>query len=193
VAEQKLTDALWPDAEGDAAQRALGATVHRLRKLLAYPEAIRQSGGKLSLDEKVCWVDAFAFETRIAGNGEPSKLEFGLQLYQGSFLPGETDSPWLAPFRENLKSKFIDAVGKLGAHLEENHQFAEAMTLYSRGIEADNLVESFYQGLMRCHERLGQPSEAMSTYRRLRDLLSITLGVAPSSRSRQMAEALRTQ
>ena len=34
VAEARLADALWPDAEGDAAQQALATTLHRLRGLI---------------------------------------------------------------------------------------------------------------------------------------------------------------
>ena len=107
------------------------------------------------------------------------------------FLGDDDGSPWLAPYREHLRSKFTDAIVKLGHSLEEDGRVKEAIALYSRGIEADNLVESFYQGLMRCHEQLGQRTEAINAYRRLRDILSITLGVEPSPRSRQLVDALR--
>ena len=165
--------------------------MHRLRKLLRHSDAVRQSGGALSLDERLCWVDAFAFENQISGNGDSSALESAIQYYRGAFLGDEDSSPWLVPYREHLRSRFTDAIGKLGNSLEKDSRDEEAIALYSRGIEADNLVESFYQGLIRCHDRLGQRVEAISAYRRLRDILSITLGVEPSPRSRQLVDALR--
>ncbi len=190
VPEQRLIDALWPDADGDSAQRSLSASLHRLRKLLVHADAVRLSGGALSLSEQLCWVDAFAFERQIACDGDSDAFGRALALYRGTFLIDEDSSPWLAPFREHLRSRFTDAVGKLGKTLEDNGRDDEAIALYSRGIEADNLIESFYQGLMRCHERLGQEAEAINTYRRLRNILSITLGVEPSTRSRQLISAV---
>lgn len=42
--------------------------------------------------------------------------------------------------------------------------FAAERLRNSRRIEADPLVEQFYQGLMRCYNRLDRRTEAMSTY-----------------------------
>lgn len=60
-----------------------------------------------------------------------------------------------------------------------------------RGIEADDLVEVFYLGLMRCYRALGRPAEAMSTYRRLRQTLSVVLGITPSPAAEALAQELR--
>jgi hypothetical protein len=54
-----LTEALWPDADGDAAQGAFDATLHRLRRLLGVDNAVQLKDGKLSLNENLCWVDAW--------------------------------------------------------------------------------------------------------------------------------------
>ena len=93
--------------------------------------------------------------------------------------------------RERLRAKFIQAVANLGASLEAADRPETAIDLYLRGIEADSLVEPFYQGLMRCYEKLNRRSEALSAYRRLRETLSITLGVPPSSASQRLFETLR--
>ncbi len=192
IPEQKLIDALWPDEEGDAARRSLTATLHRLRKLLVNGKAIRQSGGELTLDEKVCWVDARAFEHRIddAAN-DLEELNKVIGLYRGAFLVQEDGTPWIISTRERLRSKFIHATGRLGASLEERGQQEVAIDLYVRGIEADPLVERFYQGLMRCYKRLDRRTEAASAYRRLRQTLSVTLGVQPSNESQRLFETLR--
>ena len=61
VSEERLSDLLWPDAEGDAAQDALSTTLHRLRHLLTH-DAIHRQAGRLSLDRRHCWVDAWALD-----------------------------------------------------------------------------------------------------------------------------------
>ena len=191
VPEQKLLDALWPDDDGDAARRSLSATVHRLRKLLSSDNAVRQAGGNLTLDERSCWVDAAAFETRLHRRGDAAEVrEAAILLYRGAFLAQE-DAPWAMPMRERLRAKFIHAVGKLGASFEGSGRYESAIDLYARGIEADNLVEPFYQGLMRCFDKLNRRTEPASTYRRLRETLSITLGVPPAPTTQRLFESLR--
>ena len=55
--------------------------------------------------------------------------------------------------------------------------FATAIDVYRRGLEADNLAESFYRGLMRALAATGDKAEALNAFRRCRELLSIVLGV----------------
>lgn len=59
-------DSLCADEEGDAASNSLSITVLRLRKLLGSSDAVVQKGGKVWLNPELCWVDAWAFEDRIA-------------------------------------------------------------------------------------------------------------------------------
>ncbi|MFO0795714.1 MAG: bacterial transcriptional activator domain-containing protein, partial [Candidatus Brocadiaceae bacterium] len=72
--EDPLADALWPDAEGDAAHRAFEITLHRLRRLMGSDKAVKRQGGLVSLDKRYCWVDMVAFE-RIAENIEDMRRE----------------------------------------------------------------------------------------------------------------------
>lgn len=188
VDEQRLIDALWPDDEGDAAHRSFNSALHRLRKLLGSNDFIRQSGGALSLDPQRCWVDVWAFERLVEGSGD---LEEALSLYRGGFLADDTDASWAVVRREGLRGKFVRAAETAGRRLENASPFDEAIALYLRGIDADNLIEPFYQGLMRCYDRLGRASEAASAFRRLRQTLSVTLGAEPSTASRKLFHELR--
>src|SRR6185436_16224990 len=86
VSEQLLCDSLWSDEEADAARQALGITVVRLRKLLGRNEAVVQLGGKISLDQASCWVDAWRFEQRAAQVDGAAAVANVLALYEGTFL-----------------------------------------------------------------------------------------------------------
>lgn len=187
VPEQRLADALWPDLEADAALESLAAALHRLRRLLGANEAIRQRSGTLSLNEQHCFVDAPGFEEALNRQGSRAALP----LYRGNFLPGDTDAPWSASTRERLRGKFIRAVESAGRDLEGAGRPEEAVDLYLRGIETDDLVEPFYRGLMRCYCKLNRHTEAAATFRRLRQTLSVTLGAKPSSESQKLVEELR--
>ena len=54
--------------------------------------------------------------------------------------------------------------------------------VYRRGLEADNLAESFYRGLMRTLAATGDQAEAPNAFRRCRELLSIVLDIKPSAK-----------
>ena len=187
VPEQRLADVLWPDLDGDAALGSLSAALHRLRRLLGTNDVIRQSGGMLSLNRQCCYVDALAFEARIDDSSGRSPIP----LYEGPFLHADGDASWAVSMRERLRGKFIRAVILAGHNLEQAGAHEEAIRLYVRGIEADELIESFHQGLMRCHGKLGRSAEAASAYRRLSQALSIMLGTQPSRESRDLFEQLR--
>ena len=69
---------------------------------------------------------------------------------------------------------------ELGAALERAGDWTTAIDVYRRGLEADNLAESIYRGLMRALAATGDHAEALTAYRRCRELLSIVLGLKPS-------------
>lgn len=190
VPEERLIDALWPDEDGDVAYRALAAMLHRLRALLGGPETLRQRGGALSLDANRCWVDAPAFEA-LAGEAAATSREQAMALYRGTFLGLEDDAPWAIPLREKLRAKFADAVARQGAELERAGELEAAVDCYTRGLAADDLVESFYQGLIRCYRALGREDAALGAYRRCRQILSARLGERPCSATERLVAALR--
>jgi DNA-binding SARP family transcriptional activator len=70
---------------------------------------------------------------------------------------------------------------RLGEALEAKGDWERAIDVYRRGLEADNLVESFYRGLMRALAATGDQAEALNAFRRCRELLSIVLGIKPSA------------
>jgi ATP/maltotriose-dependent transcriptional regulator MalT/DNA-binding SARP family transcriptional activator len=183
VPEQTLCDSLWGDEDGDAAANALAITVVRLRRLLGTTEAIIQQGGRISLNPELCWVDVWHFERLVTGNAPLGAL---LSVYGGALLPEEEGEPWSVAARERLRGKFIDALSRHGATLEQQGDLQGAVQCYLRGIDADPIVEAFHQGLMRCYERMGRRTEALSAYRRLKQTLSVVLGVPPSEPTQQL-------
>jgi ATP/maltotriose-dependent transcriptional regulator MalT/DNA-binding SARP family transcriptional activator len=191
VPARRLTDAIWPDQDGDASWRALGVNLARLRTLLGSQDAITVSDERISLNPDRCWWDARAFErmsAKPAAAGSEAKL---LALYRGPFLPGEADQPWTAPLRERLRARFAAHLQRSAARLEAQGAWADAAALFRRGIETEELAEEFYQGLMRCYRALGRPAEGLVVYRRLRQMLSVVLGISPAPESDALYRALQ--
>lgn len=115
-----------------------------------------------------------------------------LELYRGHLLGDESFS-WVAERREKARRGFARTVTTLGASLEGLGKLEAASALYRRAIEVDCLAEPFYLRLMVCLKALNQRGQAADTYRRLRDMLSIVLGLKPSQESTEAFESLRAQ
>jgi DNA-binding SARP family transcriptional activator len=191
VRDHQLIDALWPDEEADAARTVFGVTLHRLRRLLGGLDTIEVSEGCVSINLQRVWVDVIAFErmlSALGGGGGPDAKSVlrALSLYAGPLLPCELDAPWSAAARERLRAKFVHHLALRGRELESHADWDEAIALYLRGLDADSLNESFYQGLMRAYYLSGRRAEGMSLYRRLREALAAALGIEPSMKSQAM-------
>ena len=197
VPEQKLVDALWTDDEGDSAGEAFAVSLYRLRKLLVHPEVVQFADGLVSLDPAQVWVDTWAFDRAVAeaersdDEGARRAPDRVRQLYRGPFLPAETASAWSLAMRDRVRGQFLRHVARTGRRHEDAGRLDDAVQLYEQGIEADALAEELYGGLMRTLHRLGRRAEAMAVFRRLRQTLSVTLGIAPSAASEQLFEAIR--
>lgn len=208
VTENKLSDALWPSSDGDKAHQAFATTLYRLRQLIGNEKALRLSDGRLSLEQRYCWVDAYAFESlheraealfspaaRIDMNPEEKRIKFlrltekALLLYKGPFLGEDTDA-WAIPCYERLRSKFLRIVRKLGTYSEQEGEWEKAVEVYLRGLEIDALAEDFYQRGMVCYLRLGRKAQAIAIYNRCRETLQSVLGIEPSSATKAIHKVI---
>ncbi len=194
IPEEKITDLLWPDAEGDLAHKSYEITCLRLRRIIG-EKAVRISGGKASLDEKYCWTDLKAIthvmdqaenEWKKAGKEQkPSGKAIGLTekaigLHRGDFLPPDAEQAWAMTVREQIKNRLLRLLITAGKYLMRTGQWETATQKFEKGLEMDNLVEEIYQDLMLCQISLGRHAEAARTYERCRRALSETLGIKPS-------------
>jgi ATP/maltotriose-dependent transcriptional regulator MalT/DNA-binding SARP family transcriptional activator len=192
VDSQQLMAALWPDADGAAAKTSFDTTLFRLRKLLEVDNALVLASGKLSLNRALVWTDMQALENAFeaaqrSGDGKSAQRAAHrlLAAYTGALL-GTEDDPWIAKPRDALRARFVRTLLGLGERLERDGDWKSAIELYRRGLEADNLAESLYRGLMRALAAAGDQAEALIAFRRCRELLSIVLGVKPSAETERL-------
>ncbi|MDA8260525.1 MAG: BTAD domain-containing putative transcriptional regulator [Betaproteobacteria bacterium] len=199
-----LSEALWPDSEGDVAAGTLDTTLHRLRKLLGDRDALALTDGKLSINAHHCWIDVWAFE-RLLGTieslfkqGEVSdpRLDVDslfanlLQMYQGEFLSQEDDVPWAIAARSRLHTRVLRVFAQIGRRQEENGCWERAIECYRKGIEVAPASEAFYQRLMISHHRLGQRADALAVYRRCQAALDALLSIAPSAETVSLHQSI---
>ncbi len=129
VPQDVVTDALWPDAEGDAARNALDNALHRLRKWLGGDDRILLRQGTLSLNSARCWTDVAALEVALISAMNPARDGSSAaphpapplawrQLYPGPLLPGN-DAPVVAARRTALHRRVQQALTNSGESLPD--------------------------------------------------------------------------
>ncbi len=191
VAQDRVTDALWSDAEGDAADQALRTTLHRLRKLLGHDQVLRLEDRHLHLDPRLLWADCLAFD-RAAHHPrmvDRASLELALGRYRGPFLNGESAS-WAMAFRDRLRAHYMGMSDRLGALLEAERDWPGAVDRYLRALEIEPMAEGFYRRLMHCYAQLGRRAEALAVYQRCRQTLLGRLGVSPTPATQSLYREL---
>ncbi len=150
--EEKLSDMLWPDSEGDAARHALETDVYRLRKLLGNSELLTQRGRRLSLDRRRCWVDAWALEAALqrarALPPVPDAIEelvqmtsAALEIYQGPFLHAD-ERRWAQGYSERIQRKLASHLEEVERRLAPAGRGREASELWRRAMERDPGLEA---------------------------------------------------
>jgi DNA-binding SARP family transcriptional activator len=195
-----ISDALWPDVDGDKADQAFTTTLHRLRLLLGHKQALQIQSGKLELNPSCCWVDCWAFARLLSMAEDAHKMhDFGrsmhlaekaLAMYKGDFLSGDMLEPWTVSQRERLRSKFLQAANLIGTSLSQNGEWKKAADYYRRSVDIDDLSEETYQRLMHCLKQLGHKSEALAVYERCRKNLKAAFGLEPSPATREIIQTL---
>ncbi len=153
VPEERVTEALWPRIDGDSAHRSFTSTLHRLRKLLGEDRAVMLHEGKLTLDRRTVWVDAWAFEELVAAieaalrpalaGPDAARVDAWaerlLELYRGPFLASEPEAGWQLERRERLRNRFVRAAAALGRYWERAGQSARAGEFIEKCFEIEPL------------------------------------------------------
>jgi DNA-binding SARP family transcriptional activator len=206
VVESQVIEALWPEAQGDVAHQSLSTTLHRLRRLLGRDETIRRQEGKLSLDDRLCWVDVWAVEGLLARaetatsttlrNGdawpEVEKLvEKAVTLYHGPFL-GEEEYSWAIGVTERVERRLLRVLRQVGRHHEQDSVWEKAIDCYERAIQIAPCTEELYRRLITVHQQLGRRVEALAVYERCRRTLSTKMGLAPSRETEALYRSIRS-
>jgi LuxR family maltose regulon positive regulatory protein len=200
-----ITERLWPEADVTNARKSLDMAIYRLRRLLQDDAALLSPEGRLQLSPHRVWTDIgpllralsrigahrdeHAGGRRVQLDAAMNDIGAVLEHYRGPFLPEDEGPPWLLAGREAVTAAVRSALLTADTLLagREDERLIPAL---ERAFAADSTSEDLARALMRAHARQAQFSEALRVYRRLREMLSIVLGVVPSPASEQLKETI---
>jgi ATP/maltotriose-dependent transcriptional regulator MalT/DNA-binding SARP family transcriptional activator len=146
VPAERLCDAVWPDADGDAARRSLDTSLSRLRKLLRHEDAVQVQAGKVSLDPHVVQLDLQVFAARLerlererpGTSSWAAAAERALEAYRRPLLVDEGEAPWLLVERERWRRRWRELVGRLAHHRHDGGDVAAALALLDAALAIDD-------------------------------------------------------
>lgn len=199
VSVSLLADALWPDAEGDAAHHTFETTLYRLRKQLKVSGVLIYRDGRVQLDPKRCWVDLWALDACLG------RLEDAIQNQDNTEVEGNTHNLWRlyagppeadAEFddsgHQRVHAAVLRMVERLGHFWESQGDFKAAAQVYQQGLGVAATAEGLYQNLMHCYHRLGWRAEALSVFEQCRQQLRSQLDLEPSNETQAIYQKIRS-
>ena len=206
VSIELLSQALWPDADGDHAKNTFDVTLHRLRNHFKIKDMLILQERHLTLNNTLAWVDAWLLEklvnhcrTLLERAGEPAVTrelahcsERMQLIYQGGFLEREPVRPWAISLRERLRSKLLFYLIDAGRAWETLGDAEHAIGCYRKGLEIEPLAEELYQNLIRCYRDNQRVAEAMATFRRCQQVLADQLQISPAPVTRALYATLKS-
>ncbi|MBV8430724.1 MAG: AAA family ATPase, partial [Solirubrobacterales bacterium] len=200
VGRDELIGAVWPDQAPVSQDAALRTLLSRLRSALGRSVLAGRDELILSLPEPV-WVDLEAAGSELQrastalDQGDPrgawALAQVPLNIASRGLLPG-VQAGWLEPPRrelEDVRLRALEVVGQAGlkmggAQLTSVERAARAL------IDAEPYRESGYVLLIEALAAQGNVAEAMRVFERLRTLLRVELGTAPTPEAIAVYERL---
>jgi DNA-binding SARP family transcriptional activator len=200
LVEQVIED-LCPERGGKSAYNIYSVTLHRLRQRLGQERYLLSDGGVLRLNRHFCWVDTWEF-SRLCRQRNPHsagidsteqqarKLERAIELYQGRFLAGQTDTTSQLVYSEELSRQFIQVIFARAKLLEKKCAWEKTIQVYQQGLQQLPQHEPFYRAIMFCYGQFGYHDGVRQTYQRCREALARNLTVAPSAETEKLYRKL---
>ncbi len=203
VLVSRLTDTLWPEADGDQAQENFKKSMMRLRHLLGIEDVIQWQKGKVSLNRDLCWVDALAFEAGAKqaeegtvpsrSNSHADHAARARARYTGPFLGLEDCPPWAVSYRDRLRDCYVKLVLRRCDELNMKDKTADVVHCLEQAIDVDPVAEPLYQRLIPILASNGRQAEAAALYHRCRSALARWADRLPSPETQRLFQQLQSR
>jgi ATP/maltotriose-dependent transcriptional regulator MalT/two-component SAPR family response regulator len=188
----------WPDFNTGKISSNFHATLWRVRQALGFKDAILFEDDQYSLHPSLhFWYDVAEFEQYILSANNPKltvaereeNLKQAIKLYKDPYLQ-DLYMEWADRRREELRSKYLEALSALAKIESQEKRFNEAKKLYERIVAVDPYRDEAHLSLMKCLTLSGAPSSAIAHFKRYKSLLRKELNSEPLPELQEYYETL---
>jgi len=188
ASNQMICDALWPEAEGDKAVRALHVTQHRLRELLEHRDALQVDHGMSCLNGEVVHNDFQQCQQLLdrlesCGRQRHDKLIGTLMgVYRGMLFEDAMDAPWLISVREQTHLRVLHGLGRQLSALISDAETDQTEMFALQMLAIDPLAETICLQLLSLYQQQREHIKMRRVYDEYTHILRDRYGETPSSR-----------
>lgn len=194
-----LAGTLWPDSPEPQALSSLCQSLSDLRRVLISLDGGRRVAAQivsvnrrtLLLDLAGADVDVLAFDAALE-RGDMTSLEEAVAWYRGPLLEGCLEE-WAIPERDSREQRFLGALETLAVQAKVRGELALSAERLRRVVVLDPLRESSHRLLMETLAAMGQPGDAVQTYRELKLTLAQELDTEPAPETTAVYQRIREQ
>ena len=188
----QIASALWPDLSDSKVKASFHTTKFRLNRALGR-EVIQFDGHAYRVHPDLdYWFDVAHFEHLLeeaTQDQRVAKLQEAVALYQADFMQ-DCYADWHLSHREVLREKYLDGLGELARRYMSRRQYRSAIGPLRRGLEVDELRETFHCQLMRALALSGRRSEAIAQYQHCASVLERELETVPSPETSELYQRI---
>jgi DNA-binding SARP family transcriptional activator len=193
----ELLTALFEGRSDDSARSYLRQAVHQLREVLPDEVRVVSDSARVALEQPLRVSSEssrlerlLAEAARLQGKERLELTQQALQIAErGEYLPG-IQATWVDERREWLARLVADARQEAAELAFTAGSYFEAQRLVHAILEHDPFREGAHRLQMRIAHATGDEDQVIAAYRRCERSLG-TLGIAPSTTTRQLLETLR--
>jgi DNA-binding SARP family transcriptional activator len=194
ASRDRLLEALWPGEDPRRTRPRLWHAVSEARRLLG--DAFERNGDRYQLDHTRVRTDSSDLEHLLhaADHATSPKdtaclLEQALTLWRGTPL-ADTDYAWSESHARQLEAR-LATLAERAAHARlEAGDPGGALRVAERGLELDELNETFMRLILESEAALGQREALVDRYEAFRRQLDETLGLEPERETRLLYRCL---
>jgi len=200
VARAHLCYLFWPDVPDATARRNLTRLLVLLRSALPQPGLLLTEDECVSLAHRHVWCDTVEFTRLLATTAPTDRLraiQQTIDLGRDPFLDGFAlpDCPefevWMDSERRTWERRRFDALATLIEAHTAACDYAAAITIAHRYLQADELAEDVHRRLIALYGAIGDRAAALRQFEQCAVILERELGVSPLPETRTVFEAVR--
>ena len=182
VPMNEVAEVLWPHVDKEYGTKSMTINLHRLRRLFNNDDSLILREGRLSLNDKLIWLDTWAMEHQLVNiestitmpgyvpgkTGIKDMFDRLMNIYQGAFLNEDEEYTCYITARNHYRAEFIRGINLLVDTIIEYNVPLLVPELYNQCLQKDPLAEGIYRRLLFWYLDANRHADALDTYDRCR-------------------------
>ncbi len=204
ITRDEIFETFWPDLSVKDATNVFHVTKRKITERISmkvmesgnYELTQYNSGFYMPSDKVVRHYDVGDFQEAIdkslvAGSEkeEVALLSRAIDIYKASFLQ-TIEMRWVADRRDSLRQMYAQALIGMGRIYQRHDETQRAIGFFTRALKETPEREDIHRQVMSLYMNMGMLDDAVMQYRKLEQVLSDTLKIAPGRETRELYEAV---